>query len=194
MSVVVALGTGLAAWWLHAARWRPLAVVFAVATLALALGAGLNLALYPWTDLGVVIVALKGGMLVGRVLAARAGPMLILLGLLAVLDTIQLLIPGPGPSPVGAARPAPFFYGMLVIGTPLPRFEVGVFDLLLIAAIVEHGRRRRLPLAAVVAPGVIGFVLADTAILLLGPTNLPLVPFLLAGWLLSQAGWHLLRR
>jgi hypothetical protein len=194
MSVVVALGTGLAAWWLHTARWRPVAVVFIIATLALTLGAALKLALYPWTDLAVACVALAGGMLLGRAIPARAAPMFILLGLLAVLDTIQVLISGPGPSPGGAARPALFFYGMLVIGTPLPHVEVGVFDLLLIAAMAEHGRSRRLPLVAAVAPGVIGFVLADAAILVVGPTNLPLVPFLVAGWLLSEAGWRLLRR
>ena len=47
----------------------------------------------------------------------------------------------------------------------------------------EHARRRGPPFAAGAAPGVLGFIAADVAFAALGPRDLPLVPFLLAGWL-----------
>jgi hypothetical protein len=43
-----------------------------------------------------------------------------------------------------------------------------------------------LPFAAGAASGVLTFVAADVAVLVLGPLNLPLVPFLFAGWLVTE--------
>ena len=185
MSILAALAVALIAWSVHGVAQRPLAVVLAGSAAALAAGAVLGLALYPWTDLPVLGFAVAGGVLVGRRLSPRPMPMLVLLAVLAALDAIQIVASGPGPSPgaTGDAAPAWYFYGMLVIDTAWSHTGVGIFDVLVIAAMVEHARRRGLPFAVGAAPGVLAFVAADVAVLVLGPLNLPLVPFLLAGWL-----------
>ena len=187
MSVLAALAVALIAWSVHGVAQRPLAVVLAGSAAALATGAALGLGLYPWTDLPVLGFAVAGGVLVGRRLPPRPMPMLVLLAGLAALDAIQIVAPGPGPSPgaTGGAAPAWYFYGMLVIDTASSHTGVGIFDVLLIAAMVEHARRRGLPFAVGAAPGVLAFVAADVAVLVFGPLNLPLVPFLLAGWLVT---------
>ena len=185
MSVLAALAVALIAWSVHGVAQRPLAIVLAGSAVALAAGAVLGLALYPWTDLPVLGFAIAGGILVGRRLPPRPMPMLVLLAVLAALDAIQIFASGPGPGPgaTASATPAWYFYGMLVIDTAWSHTGVGIVDILVIAAMVEHARRRGLPFAVGTAPGVLAFVAADVAVLVLGSLNLPLVPFLLAGWL-----------
>ena len=185
MSVLVALAVALIAWSVHGVAQRPLAVVLAGSAVALAAGAALGLALYPWTDLPVLGFAVAGGVLVGRRLPPRPMPILVLLAVLAALDAIQIIAlgSGAGPEATGGAAPAWYFYGMLVIDTPWTHSGVGIIDVLVIASIVEHARRRGLRFAVGAAPGVLAFVAADVAVLVLGPLNLPLVPFLLACWL-----------
>lgn len=184
MSVLAALAVALIAWSVHGVAQRPLAVVLAGSAVALAAGAVLSLALYPWTDLPVLGFAIAGGILVGRRLPARPMPMLVLLAVLAALDVIQIVASGPGPG-LGATGVAPawYFYVMLVIDTPWSHTGVGIVDVLVIAAMVEHARRRGLPFAAGAAPGPLAFVAADVAFVVFGPLNLPLIPFLLASWL-----------
>jgi len=185
MSVLAALAVALMARSVHGVAQRPLAVVLAGSAAVLAAGAILGLALYPWTDLPVLGFAIAGGILVGRRLPPRPMPMLVLLAVLAALDAVQIVVSGPGPGPgaTGGAAPAWYFYGMLVINTAWSHTGVGIFDVLVIAAIVEHARWRGLPFAVAAAPGILAFVAADVVVLVLGPLNLPLVPFLLAGWL-----------
>ena len=91
--------------------------------------------------------------------------MLVLLAVLAVIDAIQMvpLGSGAGPDVAGGAAPAWYFYGMLVLDTPWTHSGVGIIDVLVIAAIVEHARRRGLPFAAGAAPGMLAFVAADVA-------------------------------
>ena len=187
MSVLAALAVALIAWSVHGVAQRPLAVALAGSAAALAAGAALGLVIYPWTDLPVLGFAVAGGVLVGRRLTPRPMPMLVLLAVLAALDAIQIVAPGPGPDPgaTGSAAPAWYFYGMLVIDIAWSHTRVGIFDVVLIAAMVEHARRRGLPFAVGAAPGVLAFVAADVAVLVFGPLDLPLVPFLFAGWLVT---------
>jgi hypothetical protein len=185
VSVLAALAVALIAWSVRGVSQKLLAVVLAGSGVALAVGAVLGLALYPWTDLPVLGFAVAGGVLVGRRLSPRPMPMLVLLAVLAVLDVIQIVALGSGPSPAraGGAAPASYSYGMLVLDTPWTHSGVGIFDVLVIAAMVEHARRRGLPFAVGAAPGVLAFVAADVAFAALAPRDLPLIPFLLAGWL-----------
>jgi hypothetical protein len=80
------------------------------------------------------------------------------------------------------------FYSTVVVKLPLGNFQLGPFDLALVAAIGEHWRRRgaglRVPLA-----GVAGATALAYAVLLSGPVTLPLIPFLLIGWAGSEA-WY----
>jgi hypothetical protein len=185
VSILTALAVALLARLLDRVGQWPLAVVLGASAVLLGAGAFLGLALYPWTDLPVVGFALAGGVLVGRRLPPRSMPMFALLAVLAVLDTIQIVVLGSGSGDTGGATPAWYFYGMLVIDTPWFGTAVGIGDVLLIASIVEHSRRRGLSFAVGAAPGVLAFIAADVLVQVIGPLNLPLVPFLLFGWLAS---------
>ncbi len=185
MSVLAALAVALIVWSMRGVAQTPLAVVLVGSGVALAVGAVLGLALYPWTDLPVLGFAVAGGVLVGRRLPPRPVPMLVLLAILSVIDVIQMVAlgSGAGPEATGGSAPASYFYGMLVIDTPWTHSGVGIIDVLVIAAMAEHARRRGLPFAAGAAPGMLGFIAADVAFAAFGPLDLPLIPFLLAGWL-----------
>jgi hypothetical protein len=188
VSVLAALAIALIAWSARGVSQKLLAVVLAGAGAALVVGAVLGLALYPWTDLPVLGFAVAGGVLAGRRLPPRPMSMLVLLAVLAVLDAIQIVAlgSGAGPEATGGAAPAWYSYGMLVIDTPWTHSGVGIIDVLVIAAMVEHARRRGLPFAVGAAPGMLGFVAADVAFAAFGSLDLPLIPFLLAGWLAME--------
>jgi hypothetical protein len=72
-------------------------------------------------------------------------------------------------------------------------YLVGVFDLL-IAAAAEHWRRRGGSYLIALLPGVLGFLLADGAVWLTQRGGWPLIPFITAGWLCSEAVWHVRRQ
>jgi hypothetical protein len=195
MSMVLAFIVGLLAWWLHGLRTRPVAAVALGCALALAAGAGLGLALYPLTDVPVLGFALAAGLLVGRVVPPGPLPVFVLLVTLAALDSMQVVFAGGGTAGGSSgSEPAWFYYGMFVAGLPWGRIEIGIFDLLIVAALAEHGRARALPVAAAVLPGVVGLLIADAVVFAAHPGNLPLVPFLLAGWLAVEAGLRLASR
>jgi hypothetical protein len=188
VSVLAALAVALIVWPARAVAQKLLAVVLVGSGVALAVGAALALALYPWTDLFVLGFAVAGGVLIGRRLPPRPMPMLVLLAGLAVIDAIQLVAlgSGVGPEATGGAAPASYFYAMLVLDTPWTHSGVGIIDVLVIAAVVEHARRRGLPFAVGAAPGVLAFISADVAFAALALRDLPLIPFLLAGWLAME--------
>jgi hypothetical protein len=197
MSVVLAFFVGLVAWRLHGVRTPPVAAVALGCTAALAVGAGLGLMLYPLTDVPVLGFAVATGLLVGRAVPPKPLPMLIFLVALAALDSIQILFAGGGTSAVSGSsggEPAWFYYGMFVVGLPWGRAEIGMFDLLLVAALARHGRARGLPVAAAALPGAVGLLIADAVVVATRPGNLPLLPFLLAGWLAVEAGLRLTSR
>jgi hypothetical protein len=194
VSILVALAVAAGARLLDRVGPRPRAVVLGASAALLGTGAVLGLVLYPWTSLPVLGVALAGGVLVGRGLPPRSMPMFALLAVLAVLDTIQIVVLGSGSGETGGAPPAWYFYGMLVIDTPWFGTAVGILDLLLIASIVEHSRRRGLSFAVGAAPGVLAFIAADVLVLVMGPLNLPLVPFVLLGWLATDLAVRIANR
>jgi len=197
MSVVLAIVVALAAWWLHGLRTRPLVAAALVFAAALATGAGFGLALYPLTDVPVLGFALATGLLVGRALPPKARAMFVLLAALAALDSIQIVAAGPGGSSSGTSSggdPAWYYYSMFLATMPWGRAGIGIFDLLLIAAIAEHGRARALPVVAAIVPGAIGLVVADLVFAVARLDNLPLVPFVLLGWLTVELALRLLGR
>jgi hypothetical protein len=196
VSILAAFAVALLARSLVKVASRPLTIVLGASAALLGAGAFLALALYPWTDLPVLGFALAGGVLVGRRLPPRSMPMLELLGVLATLDAIQTLVAGSGSGPpvTSGTTPASYYYGMLVLKTPWFRAAVGVIDMLLIAAIVVHSQRRGLPFVAAAAPGVLAFIAADLLVLVVGPINLPLVPFLLLGWLATDVALRMASR
>jgi len=186
MSVVLAIVAALAAWSLHGLRTRLLVAAALVFAAMLSAGAAFGVALYPLTDAPVLGFALAAGLLAGRALPPKARAMFVLLAVLAALDSIQIVAAGPGGSSSGTSSggdPAWYYYSMFLVTMPWGRVGIGIFDLLLIAAIAEHGRTRALPVVAAVVPGAIGLVVADLVFAVGRLDNLPLVPFVLLGWL-----------
>jgi hypothetical protein len=69
---------------------------------------------------------------------------------------------------------------------PWGRFNIGIFDILLIVALAEHWRRRYASYLIALLPGVIGFLLIYGYVLVFGNGDLPLIPFITAGWIASE--------
>jgi hypothetical protein len=164
------------------------------------IGIVFSLAYYPWTDLVVLLVALTGGLLLGRVIPPRFRPLLIALLILSALDVLQIALTANSSPPGSATGQAPSGSDLLLLGNfllllPWGRFTLGILDLLLVTALAEHWRRRGSSYLFAVVPGVLGLFLLPTVFTLVtGVRNLGLIPFLTAGWLGSEALHRSLRR
>jgi len=167
-------------------------------TLLIALGLGValsiliaafSLVLYPWTNLVVLLVGLSAGILLGRLLPARTGPFLVLLLVLSALDITQIVLSSHGSSHTTPATipPPGQLIGNLFLALPWGRFNIGVFDVFIIAAMSEHWRKRRYRWALGQLPGIIGVILAFAFLQFVYRSALPLIPFLTVGWLCSLA-------
>jgi hypothetical protein len=186
---VLAIAFGAAPWALRRVSWRPSLAVTLIAAAALVGGGALGLRVYPWSDPPVTVVAVGGGLLLGRAVPAQRTALAVLLVVLATLDASQLLFAsGPGTGTGGTTSEPAWWWTMFVVDGPWGRSAMGLFDLLLIGTLAEHARRRSLGLVAALAPGLIGVTLADLASALSGGMGLPLIPFLLGGWLITE-GW-----
>jgi hypothetical protein len=186
VSILVAIILGLAVWPLRSVGRRTMLSAFAALVAILAAGVALGLSVHPWTNIPVAGFALAGGVLVGRGVPPRARAMLPVLACLAAFDVVQVVLIGSAaPGEAGPSGPpsAAWYYGMLVLDTPWTHSEIGVFDLLLVAAVAEHGRRRGLPPIAALTPGPLGFLYANITVAALNPGNLALIPFLFLGWI-----------
>ncbi len=185
-----------------AAPWLTRQLKGWVLTLGLGLGIVLvvvgivfSLAFYPWTNLVVLLVAVTGGLLLGRIIPPRFRPWLMVLLVLSVLDILQIALTA-GSSPPGTSggqAPSgsdPLLLGNFLLVLPWGRFNLGIFDLLLVTALAEYWRRRGGSYLLAVVPGLLGlFLLPPIVLLVTAVGNLPLIPFLTAGWLGSE-GLH----
>ena len=155
-----------------------------------------SLAFYPWTDLIVLLVALAGGLLLGRSMPLRFWPFFILLLVLSVLDVLQIVLTANS-SPPGSSGSHmlsgsnPLLLVNFRVLLPWGRYNIGLFDLLLITALAEHWRRRGASYVIACLPGVLGF-LVSYAFIWLG--SLPLIPFITLGWLGSEGVQRILSR
>lgn len=187
MSILVAILLSLAVWGLHRLRSLLLVVGLVGALVVAFVALTLRPSTSPITNLVVLVVAVTAGMLLGRLVPARAMPMLTLLAALAVADVVWVgLTLGFGPEVTNAARDGWWAYTMLAFDTPWTRTSLGIGDLLLIAAIVEHARRRGRSLAMAATAAALGLLLANLTFAVAWPGNLALVPFLLFGWLAAE--------
>ena len=190
-----------------AAPWLTRQVKGWLLTLGLGLGIALvvvgivfSLAFYPWTNLVVLLVAVTGGLLLGRIIPPRFRPWLMVLLVLSVLDILQIALTA-GSSPPGTSggqAPSgsdPLLLGNFLLVLPWGRFNLGIFDLLLVTALAEYWRRRGGSYLLAVVPGLLGlFLLPPIVLLVTAVGNLPLIPFLTAGWLGSEGLHRLLGR
>jgi hypothetical protein len=158
------------------------------------LGVVLALPLFPWSNVAVLLMALTGGLLLGRGMPPRFQPFLILLLVLSVEDAVQTALTG-GFTPLPSSPPAhpaagpsgPLLYLNVYLMLPAGHYLVGIFDLLVITAAAEHWRRRGGSYLIAVLPGVLGFLLVYGAVWLTQRGGWPLIPFISAGWLCSEA-------
>jgi hypothetical protein len=157
------------------------AVATAVAAVA-SIGLGLRPP-YPFTDVVVAAFCVTAGTSIGRAVPPRRRPMAALLAVLAALDTVQVLAAGPHADGPSTMR----LWTMFLLITPLGSSAIGFADLAVVAAIGEHWRRRGGNLAWSILPGVVGLVLVDAFGILIYKGSLPLLPFLLVAWLLTEA-------
>jgi hypothetical protein len=137
---------------------------------------------YPFTDTVVAAFCITAGTSIGRAVPPRKRPMTALLAVLAALDTVQVFAAGPYADGPSAMR----LWTMFLLITPLGSSAIGFGDLAVVAAIGEHWRRRGGNLALSVLPGAVGLVLVDAFSILVYKGSLPLLPFLLVGWLLTE--------
>lgn len=157
-------------------------------------GASFALSLFPWTNLVVLLVALSAGILLGRSLKPTPWPLLVLLLVFSVLDILQIALTSGGSAPGGSTGTSLLQYSNLTIPPPIGRFNLGILDILFIATIAEHWRRRGGSVLLAEGPGVIGFIAAGVFVVLTPYSNLPLIPFLTFGWLISQGASRVNRR
>jgi hypothetical protein len=166
---------------------RPLAIGFALGISIAIIGVGFALPLYPWTDFVVLLIAFAGGVLLGRILRPGPFPLVVILITVSLLDVVGNILTSGVQAPGGDTASSPLLYGNLLIPPPAGRFNIGIGDILLGTAMAEHWRRRRGSIALAEVPGLAGFALAGLFEALTSYHDLPLIPFLTGGWLISEA-------
>jgi hypothetical protein len=95
-------------------------------------------------------------------------------------------------SPLGtgtayAARPSPVDYLNFSIPPSIGWFNPGSFDVLIVPVLSRYRRIRDGSLLITEALGLSGFALADLFVLTTSYSNLPMIPVLTLGWLISDA-------
>jgi hypothetical protein len=201
LSYPLALACAAVPWLALGLRSWLLAGGLIVGILVSVLGVVFALPLYPWSELVVLLMALTGGLLLGRGMPPRFRPFLILLLILSIEDAVQTALTGgftPLPTSL-PAHPATAPSGLLLslnfyLLLPVGHYQVGIFDLLVITAAAEHWRRRGRTYLVALLPGVVGFLLVDGAVWVTQRGGWPLIPFITAGWLCSEAVARLARR
>jgi hypothetical protein len=189
LSVTLALISAAIPWLARPLRGRSLlsalVVGLVIGCAAAVIGAVRALPLLPVTDLMVLVVAWSGGLLLGRGMAARFSPFLLLFLCLSVLDVL-LAVGGYPQTPHTSGNSSPLVSANFVLGLPWGQFQINVADLLLLTAVAEHWRRRGGGYGIAVLTGVLGFLLADVVVEVTGLVQLPGFPFFTAGYLGSE--------
>jgi hypothetical protein len=139
----------------------------------------------PLADLGVLVVAWSGGLLLGRGMAPRFRPVLLVFLCLSALDVFLTAGLSLSP-PQTSAGSTPLRLGDFLVLLPWGRFETNLVDLLLLTALAEHWRRRGALYPVAFLPGALGFLLADGFILVTRISILPGIPFFTAGYILTE--------
>lgn len=135
------------------------------------------------TGLGVLAGSVVLGAAIGRMIPPRPGPMLLVLGILSVADIIWITAGGDA-STEDLERVA-----NLSVQIGGRSSSIGTVDLVLAATITTHWARRGASFWLALAAAPIGMVVSNVYVAVTGVDNLPLVPFITMGWLLTEA-WH----
>jgi hypothetical protein len=171
----------------------PLAIGLIVGIMVNVLGVALSLPLYPWINLVVLLVAWSGGLLLGRGIAPRFQPFLLLFLCLSGLDVLLTAGLSLSPPPTSASS-TPLRFGDFLLLLPWGRFETNLVDLLLLTALAEHWRRRGASYLIAFLPGALGSLLAAGFLWVTKLGILPGIPFFTAGYVLTEGVYHVLSR
>jgi hypothetical protein len=174
-------------WSIQHIKERYVVFVFFLGLLLSILGAAFSIGRYPWTDIIVFSVAVSGGQILGRFLSSKFWTFLLLLLILSALDITQVLISThiPSVNTRQTSEPVSQLYGNFLLMLPSGRYNIGIFDLLLITSMSEYWLKRGSSFQTAVIPGIIGTILAYSVLWLLYDGALPLIPFLTIGWIVS---------
>jgi hypothetical protein len=147
----------------------------------------------PWTNLVVLAVAWSGGVLLGRSVAARFRPFLLLFLCFSVVDILLAL--GNYPQTTHSAGGFSLLsYAEFVLVLSGGRFAINVVDLLLLTALAEHWRLRSASYLIALLPGVLGFLLADGLIAVTKLGILAGIPFFTVGYVLTEGIYRYMSR
>ena len=186
LSLALALLCAAIPWLARPLSGRTLAIALVVGIAVSLIGVARPFPPYPWADLVVLVVAWSGGLLLGRGMAPRFQPVLLMFLCLSALDvllTAGLSLSPPQPS----ASATTLRLGDFLLLLPWGRFETNVVDLLLLTALAEHWRRRGASYLIAVLPGILGLLLAAGFLLVTRLGILPGIPFFTAGYVLTEA-------
>ncbi|MGH2514804.1 MAG: hypothetical protein ACRDHP_04035 [Ktedonobacterales bacterium] len=194
LSLLLAVFSAIIPWVVARVKRGPLVAAFVVGVALSIASVSFTLISYPWINLIVLLVSLSAGVLLGRSLPAKTWPFLIVLLVLSVLDITQIVLSSQAPAPahVAAIPPTGQLVGNFFLLLPWGRFNIGLFDIFIIAAISEHARKRGLTFVLALLPSVLGIVLAFAFRQFIYNGTLPLIPFLTIGWIcdLALVSWY----
>ena len=187
---LVALAVAAAAWPLRETRSAVLGSGLMLSLTVATAGVIAGIDGYPLSNVDVLAGSITGGVLLGRLLPARARPMGVLLAVLALLDAAQLLFFAG--TVEGAFESWLYF---VVRAGDSHMLKIGVADLVLIVAMTVHGARRGVRFWPATLPGPVGLVASTVYTSIMPPAGgLVLVPFLLVGWLAVESWLQATRR
>lgn len=191
LSIALALVCSAIPWLARSLGGRSLAIGLLAGITVGLVGVARPFPPYLWADLVVLVVAWSGGLLLGRGIAPRFRPFLLLFLCLSGLDV--LLTAGlSASSTLGPRTPVsstPLRFGDFLLVLLWGRFETNLIDILLLTVLAEHWRRRGASYLISYLPGALGFLLADGFILVTKLGILPGIPFFTAGYVLTE-GLH----
>jgi hypothetical protein len=179
-SFFVTLAAGVVAWFARRIPGAVLSVVVAAALVMAVIGVVVAADMATWGSLTAAAFAVSGGVLLGRALRPSSGPMVALLVVASIVDIAWVVSGGAGPE--GFREVANI---SLRIGENSS--SIGTLDVLLAAAIATHWQARSASPATAILAAPLGMIAANVFVAISGVTNLPLVPFIGFGWLLSEA-------
>ncbi len=119
------------------------------------------------------------GAIIGRAVTAGPVPMALLLALLSALDIWWIGFGASAPTPLNS-------YANFSVEFASGVSSIGSLDLVLASAITTHWRRRKATIPISLAPAPLGMIVSNVFVSITGTPNLALIPFIGAGWLISQ--------
>ena len=130
---------------------------------------------------GIFVAATALGVLLGGTMPAAFRPMLLVLVVLSALDILWIAVGG------GSGSGLLSRVGNFTLEGGTSTSSIDTIDLVVAAGLSTHWLARGTRTWIAVAPGPIGMILSNIYVAIAGATNLALVPFLLLGWLITEA-------